>query len=357
MSKYLLIQTAVGDYRQKVLELVVKELGDDFMILTGKEYFESSTRTKVILPNNLTFIDNIFLFHRKVLYQRGVVYKAVKSNSLMLEMNPRIINVWVILLLRKVLGKKTVLWGHAWPREGRYAKSDGIRNLLRSLAEHILVYTNTQKTELIQRMPNKSIGSAPNALYSRHDMWVPESRRTNFIYVGRLINAKKPMLMIEAYALAIIEENIGDLIIVGDGPESETCKLLASQLGVSTRVKFLGHVSDLNKLRSIYSECVASLSPGYAGLSITQSFSFGTPMVVADDEPHAPEIEAAEEGKNCCYFEAGSALDMSKKILRIWSERDVWRARELDIIANCKNNYSAELMASRLVEAFKICKS
>jgi glycosyltransferase involved in cell wall biosynthesis len=356
MYKYLLIQTAIGDYRQNVLDCVVSELGTDFQILTGKEYFESTTITKVDLADNLSFIENLFFMNRKGLFQKRVLLKAIRSESLILEMNPRIINVWLILLFRRLLNKKTVLWGHAWPREGRYSRSDGLRNMLRRLGTHILVYTDTQKLELSERMPGKSITSAPNALYSQNEMWVPDRERINFVYVGRLIDTKKPRLMIEAYSLAIKKENIGDLIIVGSGPESDACIALVAKLGIASKVKFLGHIADLNKLRDIYSGCIASLSPGYVGLSITQSFSFGTPMLAADDEPHAPEIEAAEEGRNCCYFQANSSSDMSNKILKMWHDREFWKSSEPAIISNCRNNYSAELMSSRIVEAFEICK-
>jgi len=357
MFKYLLIQTAIGDYRQAVLNCVCEELGSDFKVLSGREYFDASTLTRVDLGGSLSFVENVFLLGRKFLIQKGVLVKAVESDSLILEMNPRILTVWVILLLRKLVGKKTVLWGHAWPRKGRYSRSDSLRNIMRMLGSHILVYTDTQRDELSERMPGKSILSAPNALYSMKDMWVPDQERLNFVYVGRLVAAKKPFLMIEAYSHAVKVEGVGDLIIIGDGPERAACEALVREHGLQGKVRFLGHVSDLNKLRDIYSGCVASLSPGYIGLSITQSFSFGTPMIAADNEPHSPEIEAAIDGVNCCFFQAGNAKNMSEQILSIWRERDLWKARSPEIIADCKLRYSAELMSSRIVEVFKKCSA
>ncbi|KAF3981536.1 MAG: glycosyltransferase [Methylococcales symbiont of Hymedesmia sp. n. MRB-2018] len=356
MSKYLLIQTAIPNYRQNVLNCVYEKLGSDFKVLTGREYFEASVLTKVDIGSCLTFVDNVYLLRRKFLVQKGVLVKAVESDSLILELNPRILTVWLILLLRKLIGKKTVLWGHAWPRKGRYSRSDSLRNVLRMLGTHILVYTDTEKDELSERMPSKSITSAPNALYLKEYMWVPIRERSNFVYVGRLVAWKKPLLMIEAYGYAVKAENIGDLIIIGDGPERDACEALVIELGIQSNVKFRGHLSDISVLRDVYSECVASLSPGYVGLSITQSFSFGTPMIVADNEPHAPEIEAAIEKVNCCFFQAGNAKSMSEKMLSVWRERDWWKSQSPEIITACKLRYSAELMSSRIVETFKKCR-
>lgn len=357
MHKYLLVQTSIGDYRQGVLDKLVESLGDDFSVLAGKEYFESSTKTRVDIGSNLKIIKNSFFLKRKVLMQWDALFPSIKCDSVILELNPRIISAWLILIARMLLRKKTILWGHSWPRSGMTSRSESLRFVFRSLASHILVYTDTQKNQLMIRMPRKSIQSAPNSLYSKSDMWVPDAERKNFIYVGRLVEKKKPCLMIEAFVKASQDrENIGNLIIVGEGPEKEKCERLVEELNVTDKILFKGHVSDLDKLRHMYSESIASISPGYVGLSITQSFSFGTPMIVADDEPHAPEIEAAIADKNSSFFSANSSDSLKKSIIKMWDEKSIWSQRSESIIEHCKNNYSTEIMAKRIEEAFKLCQ-
>lgn len=351
--KYLLVQTAVGDYRDAALKLVCDKLRRDFLLLSGEEYFESSTVTRVDLGLNQKTISNKFLFGRRFLWQSGSIRQTITSDVVILELNPRIINVWIALIVRRMLGKKTILWGHAWPRAGRNAKSDAIRNFMRRLATHIIVYTDTQKKELSLKMPFASISSAPNSLYSSNDMWVPSNERKNFVYVGRLIESKKPALMIEAYSLAVASQDLGDLVIVGDGPARQFCESLVLDLGIENKVRFLGHLADVSVLRELYSFSVASLSPGYVGLSITQSFSFGTPMIAADDEPHAPEIEAAVVNENCIFFKAGDPQSMANSMLTLWDDKDEWSAKSLVIIEDCKLRYSAETMAQRIIEAFE----
>ncbi|WP_166638708.1 glycosyltransferase [Paraglaciecola marina] len=358
MSENVIIQTAVGDYRQAVMEIVTEKLQDQFLLVTGDVYFEESTKTRVQLPDkNIKLVRNLFLFKRKFLIQFGVIKYGILAKGLILELNPRIINTWFLIFIRKALGKKTVLWGHAWPRLGRHSKSDNLRNVLRSLASHILVYTDTQVLELKEKMTTKSISSAPNSLYKSEEMWIDSKDRTGFIYVGRLVESKKPQLMINSYSNALNKEpSLGDLVIVGDGPERKQCEDLVSSLKLNDKVFFKGHISDLGTLRTFYETSVASLSPGYVGLSITQSFSFGTPILISRDENHAPEIEAAVEGHNCLMFDTNSSSDMSSKMLELWRGRAVWGAKEDDIIQNCKNTYSAEIMANSIIEAFNKCK-
>lgn len=355
----MLVQTAVGDYRQKVLEELIRISPGNFCVLSGSEYFEASTKTKVVLPDNLKLVKNVFLFKRRLLIQFGVTLAALKADGLILEMNPRIVNNWFILIARKLIGKKTVLWGHAWPRSGRASKSDKLRNMLRSLGDCIVVYTESQRLELLQRMPNKLIIAAPNSLYSQNDMYAEDGMPANFIYVGRLIKNKKPELLLRGYS-RFLQENSnfqGKLIIIGSGPEMSNLKLLSEELGVSNKVSFEGHISDINVLRDYYANAICSVSPGYVGLSITQSFSFGIPMLISKTEPHAPEIEAAIEGINCLFFESNSLEDICAKLAEFYSSAGTWRSRQQEILNNCKNSYSVEHMAMRLNQALVSCSN
>jgi glycosyltransferase involved in cell wall biosynthesis len=356
LTRIVLLQSAIGDYRQKVLELLDQQFGDDFHVFAGPEFFESSFKTRISLGSHFSFINNHFLLERRFLFQTGMWRPVLEADVAILEMNPRILSVWLLLVLRKFLGKRSVVWGHAWPRGGRYKKSDRVRNLVRRLGDTIIVYTETQARELKERMPRKRIIAAPNALYSRTIMKAnPDpGKAKDFIYVGRLVSSKKPMLLLEAFALALDElpENV-DLIFVGDGPLRRSLEARSDELELESRVTFKGHISDTEKLRDLYATSIASVSPGYVGLSITQSFAFGVPMIFARDEPHAPEIEAAVEGVNSCMFASNSASNLAEALLTFAQNKDMWIERRTSIASDCAERYSAELMASRIAQAVK----
>lgn len=205
------------------------------------------------------------------------------------------------------------------------------------------------RTELPQQM----VWVAPNALYDRAELGcppVPREGRAAVVYVGRLERAKKVDTLISAFAAATLPGDVR-LRIVGDGSEREALERLANDLGVSDRVDFAGAVTDPRQLREIYAGTVVSVSPGYAGLSLTQSLGFGVPMLVSRDEPHAPEIELQRFG-GLRYFETGNSLSLAEELERAVAP-DSW-ARRLDrngLAALVASHYSAQAMAQGLLDA------
>ena len=97
----------------------------------------------------------------------------------------------------------------------------------------------------------------------------------------------------------------------------------------------------------------SSVSPGAVGLSIVQSTAFGVPMIVARDEPHGPEIEAAREGENSVLVESDSPAALAGALREMAAQRDRWSARRGEIAADCAARYSAEAMAERMLEAIR----
>ena len=351
--KVALLQTSIGDYRQNVLKLLVDRYGNDFHVFSGPTYFDSTTKTRISIGNNLTIISNHFFLNRTLLFQTGMFKPMLKVDVAILEFNPRILSVWVLLILRRIMGKRSVVWGHAWPRLGKHKVTDKIRHIQRMLANAIIVYTKTQARELKEKMKFKEIVAAPNAIYSSKDMYENGNgeKAFSFIYVGRLVKNKKPDLLLESFCNIIgsLPED-SNLIFVGEGPEMALLKENVPN-EYSARVEFLGHISDISTLRQLYSRALASVSPGYVGLSITQSFGFGVPMIIADDEPHAPELEAAIEGENCVMFSSNSTGSLGNAMLNMVQNRSAWIGKRKNISEYCRKNYSAENMSNMISQA------
>lgn len=356
MIKYLLVQTAIGDYRQHALSLVVKTLGDDFVAFAGDDYFSPSVKTNVDLGGNLRKARNHFLLGRKLLWQSGVIRPALTADTAILEFNPRILTNWIILIGRRLTGKKTLIWGHAWSRSGPAAKTESIRRLMRRLSDGIIVYTEAQKAELrTAEDPSKFIIAAPNALYSQADMQpiIDNDPRNDFIYVGRLVEEKKPGLLIDAFRAFSDKVQTSRLHIVGDGPLNSRLRQQANDLAEQGKVLFHGHVNETGALKRLYAKSIASVSPGSAGLSITQSLGFGVPMIISRDEPHGPEIECAENSVNCIFFNTDSITSLTETMLTVWKSRGDWTDRSTTISQSCREKYSAETMSNRLIYALQ----
>jgi len=344
MKKLIIIQTAAPDYRKNFFDSLATELKNQFELFSGNEYFEPSVKT----DKNINFhpLKNHFLLNRNFLFQTGLWHLLFSNSVIVMEMNPRIINNWIFLIIRKILNKKSILWGHAWPRGGKNSKSDFLRHLMRKLADEIIVYTKKQQKELKEKMPNKEIKAAPNALYYK-DMMEPVkiNNKRNLIYVGRLTPKKKVFFLVKAFkkALNLIPEN-ANLLIVGDGEEYDKINNYIHNNNLQNRIKLFGHISNYQKLKELYSESFFSVSPGYVGLSVTQSFGFGIPILVSANENHSPEIEAVIDGENAVFFETDQIDDFLKKLSEIYKKQDFWIEKRKDIVDFCKKNYSTENM-------------
>ncbi|HIB36732.1 glycosyltransferase family 4 protein [Mesonia sp.] len=352
MPKLILIQTCLPDYRSKFINFLKEKLGNNFEVYSGESYFDRSIKS----DNRITFnkLKNIYFLKRKLLFQKGHWYLLFSKNVLVLEMNPRIISNWLFLMFRKLFFRKTIAWGHAWPRAGKKSKSDFVRNLMRLLATEVVVYTHQQKEELQKKMPKKNIKAAPNSVYSKKEMCTDYSiAGNNIIYVGRMVADKKPKFLLKGFhqSLDIIPENT-NLILVGDGEELQNLIDYTKKNKLENRVEILGHISEVERLSILYQKSLVSVSPGYVGLSITQSFGFGVPMIISRHENHSPEIEAVKEDFNAIYFETDNLIDFRKKLNDIFLQKELWLLRRKEIAEFCKDRYSIESMASTFIEIY-----
>lgn len=352
MRKLIILQTVVPDYRYKIFSFIKEKIGSGFEIYAGSYYFEKSVKT----DSEVEFINpikNNYFFNRKFLFQFGALNILTRKSIIILELNPRIISNWLILIIRNIINRKTVLWGHAWPRNGKNSSSDKLRNLMRKLASAILVYTHTQKEELQKKMPNKKIFCSPNSLYYKSEMktHTDGDKINNVIYVGRLTKEKKPLLLIKAFERIIKEVPVNSkLLIVGDGEERNKLTSYVKQKDLEERILLLGHISEYKDLKKLYDSSLVSVSPGYVGLSVTQSFSFGVPMIVSRDENHSPEIEAVNEEVNSIFFETDNIENLAKRLKDFYNNKKEWILKRNTIVENCKNKYSVEIMARSFLD-------
>jgi glycosyltransferase involved in cell wall biosynthesis len=110
----------------------------------------------------------------------------------------------------------------------------------------------------------------------------------NVLFVGRLIPRKGLQYLIEA--LALIDRTLGcRLQIVGDGPEGESCRVLAERIGVLDRIDFLGFVPN-EGLEALYAQADAFVLPSIVdkngdteglGVVLIEAMSFGTPVIAS----------------------------------------------------------------------------
>jgi len=344
--------SSLATYRLPVMQLVCDHFGNRLRIFAGDRAYDTSIR--LIEPGALhqVTLRNIFL-PSQLLLQNIDSGAYLRCDVLLLDLNPRMLHAWPILIMRRLLGRRTVLWGHAWPRAGRTSLSEPLRHVMRGLATALVAYTESQAADLRIAHPGKEVYAAPNALYRRADcIFDATTHRDSVVYVGRLTATKKPLLLIKAFDRLASEDPLIRLTIVGDGAQLDGVKAAAHTSPHASRISVMGHVSDQDRLREIYAKAIVSVSPGYVGLAATQSFAFGVPMIISRTEPHAPEIEAAVDGKNSAFFITDDVCDLARTLKSVISEQDVWHSRGPGISRQCGEAYSVERMAEGVIESF-----
>jgi len=285
---------------------------------------------------------------------------VLASDLAIVELNPRILSTWVLLYRRARKRKPTIVWGHASSRKGRDSATNLLRRRMVRLATAVISYTEDEARIFASSVGASKVFAAHNALYSSrtHSDPVADAPGCVFLFVGRLVDQKRPGLALRAFASAKDAlPSDAALVFVGDGPLRARLEAEARVLGVGRSVRFTGHVGRFTELRSYYNAALASVSPGYVGLSLTQSLWFGVPMLIADSEPHSPEIEAARKGLNCLFFRAGDVSSLAAAMVEIAASRSQWVARRSAIAKDCRSRYSLENMTAGIAAAVDYCLS
>jgi glycosyltransferase involved in cell wall biosynthesis len=348
--KYVLYLAVLPFYRQECIRLVKQELGEEAAIFAGSRHIDATVTTG-IAPELYTKVRNVRLASRG-LVQLGGWRTAMAAEHLVVDLNPRSLNAWVQLLVRRALGRRTLAWGHLDPRAGSASRTRGLRTFMRSVASGTILYGYGSVQPARKALPTQPVWVAPNSLYSASEMRpaIPAGHSTAFLYVGRLVPEKKVDLLVRAIAHPQARAVDARLDIVGEGAERDSLERLANTLNVSDRVHFHGSITDSGRLFELYESSVAAVSPGYAGLSLTQSVGFGVPILVADDEPHAPEIELVRLG-GVRFFTANSAASLAEAMAEEVANR--LHQHRVELSRSVKASYSAEAMAAGLLAALQ----
>lgn len=117
---------------------------------------------------------------------------------------------------------------------------------------------------------------AGSASYSNLELGLPEDAK-KIVMVARFFNQKDHLTAIRA--MAEVRSSKVHLLFAGSGDTMAACMALAKELGLNTRVHFLGRRDDIGQLLASADVCL--LSTFYEGLpiSIIEYFASGKPVL------------------------------------------------------------------------------
>ena len=140
------------------------------------------------------------------------------------------------------------------------------------------------------------------------------SREPLFVYLGRLKKYKRVDILIRAFAQ--LGSPSARLEIAGSGDYRASLERLVESLGLSARVKFLGFISEEEKLellRRAWACLLASPKEGW-GISNLEAAASGTPVIAAN----SPGVrESVVDGKTGFLVRPNDPREMSVAIGRI----------------------------------------
>lgn len=349
-SRYVLYATVLPSYRRECVELLARDLGPQLALYASPAHLDRSVRTGIpadaYRPTRMLRLPGAYL-------QLGGWWRALAAESLVVDLNPRSITAWVLIVARRLRSRRTLVWGHLHSRSGPASRSAPVRRLMRQLASGFIAYTPGQAQEAVEQDVRRPVWVAPNALFSRTALTAsrPVRQRTDVLYVGRLEAEKRVEQIVRAFALHRHSAPGTRLVLVGSGAEERRLRSLSVELGVDEAVRFAGWVDTVDDLREIYATAFCTVSPGFAGLGLTQSLGFGVPQLIADGPVHSPEIELAATPSAVRWFDGESVEGFARAMTAAHEERSLLPLEHL--CAVIRADFSAESMASGLARALR----
>lgn len=170
------------------------------------------------------------------------------------------------------------------------------------------------------------------------------------LYLGRLKFYKSVHIFIQAAQKILAKVADAEFIIAGDGEEMESLKKLTYKLDLGKKIKFLGRVTEKEKVK-LYQKAWVFVNPSFMeGWAITtiEANACGTPVVVSDVPGLRDSVDNKETGFLVKYGEIDSFAKYTSLLIknknlrdqmsfkaRLWSEQFSWEgsaAKFLEIL-------------------------
>ncbi len=115
--------------------------------------------------------------------------------------------------------------------------------------------------------------------------------RDSLIFIGTLYKQKRIYELLNSYLEAFqLNKKLPVLNIIGHGDEYENINDWIQQHHLTDRIFLRGKIFDEEVLRDYFSQSIACISPGQAGLSVLKSMGYGVPFITKENAITGGEI-------------------------------------------------------------------
>ena len=262
----------------------------------------------------------------------------------------------IIIRLTKFLGAKTIIHLHGGEFETFYSKecSERKKQHIRAtfdMADRIIVLSKSS-LECVNTIVN-NVDKVCIVYNASPEITLPKrsSEQKNILFLGRLSQNKGVEDLIDAFAKITSTHPDIQLQLAGDG-DITRYKTQAIQLGIASRVDFLGWISGEAKRQCLANATIYCL-PSYheaLGMGILEAMSANV-VVVATNVGGIPDV--IENGKEGILVEAGN-VDALAIALSTMLENDELRAQYVNAAkSKYRLNFSPNIIIPQLNDIYK----
>jgi glycosyltransferase involved in cell wall biosynthesis len=173
-------------------------------------------------------------------------------------------------------------------------------------------------------------------------------RPARIVYLGRLERYKRVDVMLRAALPLLAAHPALELVVIGRGGDRERLEAVAAQLGLSSRTRFLGFVSDDERDRLLAESraCVCPSEKEGWGLTVIEANAVGTPVVASDAPGLRDSVRHGETGwlvpigdvagfseRMAALLAADDAAEAMAERALAWSRRFDWDSAALEMAA------------------------
>jgi glycosyltransferase involved in cell wall biosynthesis len=370
----LLISRVFSEYRKSIFDVLNEKY--DFKILhsTNKSGISQVVTSYSIKVHSFKFSSKetgTYLYLSNYL-------SILKPQVVIHEFAIGIISMYTTYLRCRALGIKFILYSHGYNRkEGFHPEHsflDKIRLYYLRRSDAVIVYGQLDRILLSRYINPAKIFVAQNTLDTNHLSIIKAklekegrlelkqrlgfSQQFNLVFIGRLLEDKKPDLVVDVLKLLLEKFNIDvALHYIGDGPLLHELANKVECLGLKKRVYFHGAIYDDTYNGEILYASDMMVMPGYLGLSVNHSFCFECPIMSFDQHPsgpfHSPEVEYVLDNETGFLVKEHSAAAMAEVLNRYFKDLEIQHFIKCNINKMVRQVFPIEKMVKGFDDAIR----
>ena len=237
----------------------------------------------------------------------------------------------------KIKRKPVIAWiadvlGKDWFQFGFFVGSFGYlveKISLKLNWTHIIALSQSTKAKLIKAGISAAAITVVSGGIDPHEFnQKPVKKYSSFtiICIARLVETKRVIDLVQAFAQTVKHHPRTRLIIIGHGPKKQSLIKQVNHLNLSGKVSFFANLTRkelLNKLSASHILCLPSVVEGF-GLVTIEAFAAGLPAVLTDIIIN----HEVTHDQGAVFFKPKDTQDLAKKIIHLINSSKLYNQKK-----------------------------